>query len=384
MSVDRQNNLSNINESSSYKKLSCTIDDVEIKPSYIQDLEIHWEDDFRVNGYIKINDIFDLSNNVELDDDKIINIYVTDLYDTFYSRDFKITNIKEKKSMNDKVTIIEFQDVISWELQNTYIPKSFQATKASDMFLDFMSLKADSLLGTVQKQIASTSISHPLYVVPTNINFLDFILGEFNKEGYILYQTYDKIILEDAKNLIPSVLETVEFEYKESKKNQHYGFNIIDYSAVLADTKAVSKNPVHSVLVYNPATKTMDEFKQNLEDVYSDLQVTGKANVTQKTNGACIKTQEYLIDNNLYLDTIKASKDNSGVDIMVPGNITYSSVFKKMDILLMGNSNSTESIKSGDVKLSGVYVCYKVKDKFIPGQKFIQQLILKRVDLGAK
>lgn len=382
--MQRGSNISAINESSLYKNLNITLGDQLIESDKITDMEINWSNNFRVTGYIKVNDIYDIANSTVIDSSKTVVVYLSDLHDEFYSREFKIVNILETKSQNDKMLKLEIQDIVSWELENTYISKGFAGKKLSDIFKHYLSLKADSLISgfPIEKNISDTTISRENIVVPLHMNFLDFIESELNKEGFVIYQDKKSINLVSAKDIVHSKLDKVEHVYKQVDSNILYGFKIIGYSMNYNSLKVTNKLPIKQTLVYNPKTKSMDKYEQNLSTIYRDIKVTGEEDASQLTNGEFRETQEYGTSDNLFLETLRTYEKSSKLEVAVPGNVKFNKTYYIMDVLLSGNQFATNSQASGDLRLSGEYVCTGIIDKIVPGEKFIQKLKLNRVDYG--
>lgn len=371
--------IENINQSSSTTSLVITIDDFEIKIADVMDMEILWKD-FEITGFIKINDLYDIANLLDINTSTTLTLYVSDLYEEYFSRQFVIKKYDQVSLNNSKFISLELQDTVSYALKNTFVSRGFKNKSITDIFKYCMSLKVDTMLSgfPITKYIDETTIKHPNKVLVTTTNALDFLTKELSKEGYKLFQTRKGIHLKNITDLYPSKLETNEFVYTESSSNQYYGFNIMDFETINSDQSAIE--PASTVLAYDPSTKTMKSYSKNLDTMFNDIKSSSSSSSPQVSEGTIIKTQEYLTDNNLAMKTYLSYLNSNGVFVAVPGNVKYNEVFKLYDIILKGDINITESQNEGDVKLSGKYVCTEIVDKIIPGEKFIQKLKLNRVD----
>jgi len=69
---------------------------------------------------------------------------------------------------------------------------------------------------------------------------------------------------------------------------------------------------------------------------------------------------------------------NELLEIVVPGNIDYTQMYRVIDTHLTGNINSKDTLNKGDVKLSGKYQIIEIKDKIV-NNTFNQKLKIRRV-----
>jgi hypothetical protein len=351
------------------------VDDIEILNEHILSAEIFWGFEV-VSGTIKIDDLVSLEEQLSVDSDRVLTLYVADLYDDYYTRDFKITGISSTKENNSKITRIEIEDVISWGLRNTYKTNSYSSVKVSDVFKTYY----NNLNTDVPLVIDDTLLVKNNYIVPKNVNFYKFIKDELNKEGFIIYQDKQNFYVKNIQNLLPSKLPTNENVLKEVTNNQFYGFSIIEYNISTNKISDVNRVPKTKTLAYNPANKTMVSYDINYDKVFPDISINDNKVALQQTIDEKIDTQEYLTDNGIYNNVVESYNQNNTLNVVVPGNILYNKIWYINDVLLSGNQLSVEGQKNGDVKLSGKYICKNVTDKFVPGQKFIQKLQLVRVD----
>jgi hypothetical protein len=307
-----------------------------------------------------------------------IVIEFIDNYDVKFSRTFNLLSSTENKDQDFKTIQFRFQDNISWLLQKTFIAKSYKKTSIIDIFNDYFKLEAKKTADIDKINIISQKTSDlNNFVVPLHINFLTFIENEFNRAGVFFYQTRDKIILGNDE-----VPETPEYPYTQVGSKDLYGFNIMEYKLQFNDIKKTSKSQKSNTLVFNKNTKSMVAYTKNLSDFIEEYSTGGIAHNSQLTNGSGLKTKEVLVDTDKYDNLI--FKDNTEMNIIVPGNIDYSLLWKTVEAKLSGAKYTVETRKSGDIALSGKYQIARVEDKFISGQKFIQRLTLVRVNQGKK
>jgi len=235
-----QSTIQRINDTSSTKLFFVSINDYQIKTNYIMDFQLNYNTDYKNNpysacfilkGFVVINDIIDVVNLCLDKPGQKILVSITDIYNVEFTREYIITKSTETKEQDSKTIRLDFQDIVSWKLQNTYIAKSYQDTTLLDIFKDYMSIEVDAIIEgfPITKKYKDTpKISN--FVVPLDVNFLDFIAKEFYKEGIYFYQ--DKKYIHVGKFDI----EPVEYTYKQVEQD-FYGFMIMDYDGVFNDIR---------------------------------------------------------------------------------------------------------------------------------------------------
>ena len=308
-----------------------------------------------IEGYIIIDDIADINNALELGSDVEIQLYFKDLFQKEYYRTFIITGKNTIKQGNKTLLQYSIRDIISYKLDNIFKAKSYNSVKISDIFQEFL---------------------RSLYSVNPSVSFLDFITNDLEREGFIVYQTRDSINVKSARNLKVSNLSKQKYRYIDKTNNTFYQYKIFEYKQLNSSNRF---QPKTICLVYNPATKTMDKFQQNLSDISSDIQISKSTPKAQETSGVRYTTKEYLDDNSLYADTFKNFVRESGLEIIVSGDFTQSNQYNIIELKISGNINVKESQDKGDTSLSGNYIILKVVDKIVSGTTFIQKLILGRL-----
>lgn len=375
--LQHQNTGSSLNEASGLQLLEITLSGIKIGKQYIQDVEIIYDGTFEIKGHFTINDIYDLETQGFKKPQNIVNIKLIDQHKDNWDRDFMILRTTETKMQDSRGIKFYIQDIASWRLKNTFIPKSWEETKLVDVFNYILSLEVKPLIPKI-KIIEKPGRTLKHFCTPLNQNFLDFITDEFRKEGTYFYQTKDSIIIGEIE--IP---ETPQFPYKQTGAPALYGFNIMEYTLKFNNIlKTNSILPKTHFLAYNPETKKVKEYTKSLEDYKDDMKLTPKVYNSQMTNYNRHSTQEYILDTTKYKHL--CYKDNTEITIFVPGNIKYSILYKKIDIYLSGAVYADDTRNTGDYKLSGKYMIQKVTDKIVLGQKFYQKIVAKRVSEGIK
>ena len=376
-------NFETLNNASAFKDLKINFKDLdsgqnyEIARNLLDSCEFQYQD-FDITGYITFRDLFDINNNLNTGPNLQIDFSLKDVDDGEYKRTFVVTKITSSRQQNFDFVRLELRDIISYTLDNIFESKSYNTIKLSDIFKEFLDKTEKANL----KVNISETKERKLYIVNQTKSILDFLIDDLEREGFILYQDKDSINLKSCRDLVPSKLEQAENLYTDKQTNQLYGFRIIEFKQL--NNKDIKKiDPKIHCIVYNPETKTMDVFKQNLEDIENELKLN-KGAKAQETKGIKYTTKEYLDDNSLFASTFKRYIKDSQLEIIVPGNIKESKLYRKLETRISGNINVQESQDKGNEKLSGIYICTKIVDKLINGSHFIQKLILSRLDNKSK
>ena len=329
-----------------------------------------------IEGYIIIDDIADINNALELGSDVEIQLYFKDLFQKEYYRTFIITGKNTIKQGNKTLLQYSIRDIISYKLDNIFKAKSYNSVKISDIFREFLQEVNEYITKDKLKINIEQSKERSLYSVNPSVSFLDFITNDLEREGFIVYQTRDSINVKSARNLKVSNLSKQKYRYIDKTNNTFYQYKIFEYKQLNSSNRF---QPKTICLVYNPATKTMDKFQQNLSDISSDIQISKSTPKAQETSGVRYTTKEYLDDNSLYADTFKNFVRELGLEIIVSGDFTQSNQYNIIELKISGNINVKESQDKGDTSLSGNYIILKVVDKIVSGTTFIQKLILGRL-----
>jgi hypothetical protein len=368
-------------ESCNFKILTITINDIEIQPNYISDLSVDWSGQFRIYGYVTINDHYDIVNTMLKEPGQRMKIKIIDNYDDVFIREFVITNSGEVKEQDFKTVQLRFQDTISYVLQNTFIAKSYEETTLVDVLNDYLELEAKTSMDEYNlKVLSKTTRTLKNFVVPLHIDFLTFIENEFKREGVFFYQTRKYLVIGDDD--IPEMFRSDDLPYVQVGKTDWYGFKMLEYKLQFNNIRKTMNLQKSNMLVFDPETKSIVSYDKSLTDFMENMNTGGEVKNSQLTNGAQHKTKSTLIDTQEYqhLDY----KYNTEMNIIVPGNLKYSLLWKQVIVKVSGSQVSIETRESGDVALSGEYQISRVEDKFLVGQKFVQRLTLRRINEGKK
>lgn len=371
--------LETINSTSDFRKLTFTVNDIEIIQNYITDIEISYDASFKITGYILINDDYDFQTELFKKPGEILSIYLEDRMETVFKRDFVITRTKEQKSQDSKAIKILIQDIFSWKLENCYIGKSYKETTLIDVLKDYLSLNELDGYPEIERSFKSGKETKTLknFVVPNHINFLDFISDEFFKEHNIFYQ--DRLGLYVGPQ---DITVTKEAEYLQTTTNDFYGFKIMDYNLVHNDILQTNYTaPKQTYTIFNPRTKKFDIFSETINDFMDEFKQNKIQQKVQLTNGTKYKTSE--LNSHQYRDH-KIYYNNTKLNISVPGLHEYARLYREITIRLSGDITTKETLDQGDAKLSGKYYISSVNDKILLGQRFIQKFEICRIDESKK
>ena len=368
-----QNSANLLNEASGLQQVEITINGIQIKDEYLQDIEIDYDGGFEIKGYFVVNDIYDLQTQAFISPGQIANVKYMDQHKDEFERDFMILRSSETKMQDFKGINFQIQDIASWKLKNTFEPKSWEETTLVDVFNYILNLEVKPLIPKIKIiQTPGRTLKH--FCIPLNVNFLEFITEEFRKEGTFFYQTRDSIIIGDT-----DIPETPQFPYKQTGSEETYGFVVMEHYLTFNNIMETNKVlPKTQFIVYDNTKKLVERYDKSLSDYKESLKLSGKAFNSQLTYNRRDSTQEYLVDTTKYKHLYY--HNNSQLTIYVPGNVKYSILYKKIDVYLSGNVMADDTRETGDYKVSGKYMIMGVEDKIIVGQKFIQKLSLKRLN----
>jgi len=384
------------NEASILKIINISIDDVLINNDNLIKCKMEWNtDSFDINGELIISDDYDLGSSLPLNGNNIVKIYIMDMFNEFFVRDFVITRFDEQ-IVNEKMKHFKFylRDNISHTLDNLYISKSFSNKKLSDIIDTYWEhFDFDSILtipNIVDRKFSDTKIVHENITVPQNISFLEFMYNELKKEGFKWYQYRTECIIVNEDDIVSSKLSSdidvsdLEFKtYSEHELKSEYLFNIFERNHTSNYIMNAQELPSRINSYYDSDTKSFIKTNENLIDIYDDIKLNDYDSSDVQTyasqNGSQLvehfQNNDFIIKKNLR-DTFNS---NNLVQIYVSGNIKYSTVLSKIYLKLKGSANSNTTLLEGDARLQSFYVCSKITDILING-KMVQELTLKRVD----
>ena len=358
------------------------INDYELSLEDVVSLEIKYDYfSFIVTGTMIFKDSVEISELDIWDAKTRIMVYGQDIYDEFFTRFFRVTNVQQELyNERFKAYNIEFMDTFSYEIKNTYISKSFNSSKSAAFQKYFDEFKWDDMISDdspqLKKTFEDTGDVEP-FIVPADRNILEYFEYAFSLKGYRLYQGRNVMRLtnEDFGSK-----EKLSETYTDNTENDIYGFKIHDYSLTF--------NPINISNTVKPKDKIL-KFDYNkiedyetdlLEDVYDSIKMNKKSmSSLQHTTGLKLRTQELLGKELHKYELEEAYLDNNTLEIVVPGNFKYNEIGKLVDVDFKGNPLLTDLSKKGNKFNSGVYFVSRVTDRFV-GNKLIQRLTLNRID----
>jgi hypothetical protein len=387
-------NESALTQSSNLQFLSIKINDTKLTDEDIVTAELTWNSDvLEVNGSLIIKDNLDLMNLLQLSGKTYVTIYGVDLFDDFWERKFIITDIVESR-IKEKFKTYNFilQDEISFELMNTYVSKSYAGKKLSEIFQDYWnnfkyteSFITPFVNTKLKVTFNDTEKIHEFITVPQDRSFYDFMTQELYKEGYTLFQYRNEIVLQKKAELVPSLLETLEYDLTQIHPRAEYMFRIHDLNINLNSIKKENElAPVSKLHYFNFDTKEILDHNIILKDIYSYSKLNNFDNIgNQITTGTKYYTQQESTDKRMISDVSNAYSDNSILDVVVSGNFKYNKFYQNYNVVLIGNLEHKVGQLEGDVVMNGLYTCNKVIDRYM-SQKMIQKLSLSRIDFTKK
>lgn len=380
-------NTTAFNDSSIVRKLTYDIDGEVLDPEDVVSTELYWyKDVFSVTGRILLKDTDDGANLYPLNSANTVQIYSEDGFDDYYFKTFHFTNIKETKaSGRHKVYEYELIDKLAYKMMNTYVGKSYAGKLLSDIIADYFGYFgwAELLDPGVALELLPTEKLHEFFIVPQNVNFLQWLREQLDKEGYTMYQTRKKVVIGAKKDdLAPVNLEKIEWDsYSQLHYLAEHPFKIHDILVKFnPDFEQATQSPLQDTTHFDFATKTMISTKSSMEEVFGDFKVgTTALGAIQKTVGEKLGTQT-----NDQLPMIKSGmqknvQKNTILDIIVSGNYIYNEIYKNADIVLSGSLENLQGQKEGDIRMSGIYTIVAVTDKYI-SDNLTQKLTLERAN----
>ena len=369
--------ISTVNQSSKLVDMSFQIEELKLDARDVREINIRWGG-LVVRGDVTINDLYDAINTTSIKPGTQFVLDYTDPHNDKHKRKFEVLAANERKEQDNKYMTFHFQDVISLTLERTYMAKSWAETTLTEVInFMFKEIPIDPLLAAekMTKEFDQTPNKRKNFIVPTHMNFLDFIQAEVAKEGWFFYQFRDKIFLKKDGTIGPHA-----YPYKQVSSNDVYGFKVMSYRCKHFNGETTGRLPKTEYWCFDKTTKSMIKHKKYFEDYKNDWKKSTTMRNFDFTKGTRVQTWEYIHDNTEFANMVY--KENTVLEIVVPGNVKYNLLWRDMDLQLEGGKMSKTTSNRGDVVLSGIYNCFKIEDKFLFGAHFIQKLSVKRVDQG--
>lgn len=344
-------------------------------------LEVSYRNDTpKVLCNLIINDIYDLGSYLVWRDQKV-TIHYMDIFNNYTKKEYNILHIEEAyNDVKEKILTLELQDSFSFMLEHTFVSKGF----ATNPVLALTSYINDYLKLTYVTDTTSVidfttwAGTNYNFVVPNNVNALDWFLFEFKKYGYTFYQTKTKICVKSLKDLVPSGLPlNDDTHFTNEAENQFYKNFIHEIKILFNNVKAIL--PKTKSLAYNRDKKIMATYEINDTTQYK---LNDDSFNLQLNFGSQHVGQHHLDFNEHELTLKKSFLNQAMLHIFVPGFIK-NDLNQLYDVKLSGNKGIVTSQTNGNVILGGKYISHAIADKLI-GDSLIQKIELHRADLTKK
>jgi hypothetical protein len=376
-------------DSTILKFLEVKIDDFKILQDEIASLEVKYNFfDFRIKGTIKFKDSFDMGNSglVKVGNNNLITISAMDRGETKSFRTFRVVN-SNVVVINDRAKIydIQFQDEISWILENTFENATWEGSpvKALKTYLNTPKVQAIIKSDKLTVKAVDTG-SNRTFTVPKNENVLDFMVRMLRKDNIRLYQDRNTIYIKEVK---PSSFDNVindalgeDLVFTNDVAQNSYLFKIHDFKDIKNDTATV--NELAPVIKVNSkvSPKNISTVTISLPDFFADLQLNDMdlGNI-QLTSGEKLETSEELAVGWQKAKLFDTFMLNQQMYIAVKGTFKYSNIGTVVKTKMKGSVASNDTNLEGDRLTSGNYFVFGVSDRFL-GDKLIQRLHLGRLD----
>lgn len=374
-------------ETTILQRFSVKINDQEILNEDVLSLEIMFDYSKPfIQGTMVIKDSYGISDLGIFDGNTRINVYCSDYYGEKFSRVFRVAGLANDE-YNDRFKKYTFNlvDELYYALANTYISKSYTGNPVS-AFGEFLTeLQLDTYMSenNITTDIDDYTGDDYSFVIPQNVSALDFFSDEFKRLGLRFWQSRKTLHI---KNVVIKDLDHVQVNGENAKfsnntDNDKYGFKIHDFRMKIGNLLSANLvKPIVQHQAFNINTKTIDTTTNNLEDVYSDMTLNNlDMSGVQHTSG-----QRYDVDAGVFSGKQKLELEDTYLgynilEVVVPGNVGFTDVCKKAEVVLKGNPLVNTSAIEGDVVFGGDYFISKVSDRYI-GDKMIQKLVLNRID----
>jgi hypothetical protein len=376
-------------ENTILKFLEVKIDNFVILKDEIASLEVKYNFfDFKIVGKIKFKDSFDMANAglAKISNDNKLTISAMDKGDTKTFRTFRIVNsnviIANERT---KVYDIDFQDEISWILQNTFttVPITGSPVKALVKYLNSGACADVLVSDKIKIDYTDTAMKRTL-TAPQNQNILEFLTYALRKDNIRLYQDRTTIYIKEVKPAeYPTVIndETgTDLVFSNDVQDNLYLFKIHDFMDLKNNTEKVNK--LSPVIKVNSSTspKGQSTVTISLTDFFKDLQLNDmELGSIQFTTGEKLETSEELAVGWQKAKLFETFMLNQQMFIAVKGTYKYSNIGTIISTKMKGSVASNEGTLEGDRLTSGNYFVFGVSDRYL-GDKMIQRLHLGRLD----
>lgn len=366
------------NAANKLKEYSVTVAGLKLAKEVIISLEMAYSNKTpRVIGELVFKDMYDMNLQVDWKGASVSVMYM-DLYDKILNKEFRVLDVRESLTENNEKSItLELQDLFSFTLEKSYLPKSFtkDIIAAFDEYLVELGIKPYP-----NHTFDFSSSSHNnSFTTPYNMTNLHWFENELIRYGYVLYQTKDKICLKTYDDLIPSKFPPNDpgKPYKDGTDNQLYKNKI--YELIPKHVQLKKTPPITRIYAYDIKSK---KIQFNEHNTISDLILNDDTANIQETVGKIDVYQTHLNFDENKLRMREKFMSQYEIEIIVNGYFK-NDLNQIYDLDLRGFKGSIESTNKGNMILGGKWVSSKVVDKII-GDSLIQKITLNRADAVKK
>jgi hypothetical protein len=376
-----ENYFGNLTESARIKKLTVSINGIEIRSQNIMDVQLHFGKENK--GIMTFLDNTGISELSPLSY-SVVEIYLTDNNNFEFKNHFIITKVNTVRYKEGSIRQeIEFENIVMNNLRNTYISKGFVDKTIIEMITDiFKELNINAIILT-----RNTDQKYSNFIFPKNISLWEFFnkhLKYENIEWYFDYQGL-KILSKDyfAYKDIPLSRGDI---YTLTSKPNNPNFNILEFKGITSNTNKLLQAPTSYLnkfnnmnLVYNPEVIG----KSNAYKVEKNNGYMGMGDTTLPILYASIGIKEIdnlnssliMGSNENYRDIINS---NQKFQIIVQGT-NLEKMYSKIQISLPRPKALETSVE--DKVFSGYFIVTEIINKIVGGV-FIQVLTLQSSDYG--
>ena len=198
-----------INDTFDLRELIVKIDDYEIIPNRIRNLEIFWNiNEIYTIGSITFEDSTHMLEHKPIRINDKFKIYAKDVTQTTYSQTFIIVNIEEvRPEKNHVVGQLTFIDLNSWNFIRSFESKGFNfgdLVKISDYFISKYAIDKKNTIEISDERnwgnIESDGVR--THVTPGNVSVINNLYKFMSEGDFLIYQTRDKIISADWNKIL--------------------------------------------------------------------------------------------------------------------------------------------------------------------------------------
>lgn len=359
--------------------LKVTVDDMEIMSGDLMSLQV--DQSFKSSGLVgklEFKDTYDIFNNsvTTLNNNNVVTVSFKDFSLNKSIRTYRITNISHRK-FNERFRIVSLNliDEVTYLLSQTHVDKYYDGDCAlgvqeliEDVCSDIISSNSLTISATGNDESADSTM-----LANSSQNALEFITTKLSKFNLRLFQTRDTIYI---KELVPSELTPLEFDFTDKTMNNKYLYKIFDREQITVNNLAAPKT-----LNYRIDGKVVQTETKNLEDISSEMILNSSIVDTSYLQGTSVKmlAQATQTEGQQKMRIFDQFMNTNRLVIAVAGTLTGGLIDTVITCTFNGVVGFTDVTTEGDVMNSGNYYVCGVSDLFV-GEKFIQRLTTARTE----